>query len=380
MVHADDQDELRGLRSAFKSGKWPFPEAIPCKICGKKARNVRHLGYCENHWRERKHRQHQGVPLEELSSLWDDTLAAWKDRPEQIREEPAELFEYRRGDEGWHLFSRGYHGRLPDWIAYNAPTGEVRRFAGVGREDVMEDLLDGNRAPNQEELLRHWGTPEPNIVREMKLRMMMNAEEGIRTIPTFSAVVRDLHIPVYGLYGGELRPLSFEYGGGGAGDVHIAMRYGPPKAANAEIAAFLETRNRRFKVLRQEPELKRWELMSFGETLLFYAGRDRLSERLGGEVKNLGEAYGEAEPLSLQATLLGFQHVIGMRWNVPEALTLLLAENDDTQLRMGTLGLEDSEFIDLLSEVRRVDNDPDLVAKHNEIFARRLREIEEQWR
>jgi len=244
----------------------------------------------------------------------------------------------------------------------------------------MEHLLGGNRAPNQEELLRHWGTPEPNIVREMKLRMMMNAEEGIRTIPTFSAVVRDLHIPVYGLYGGELRPLSFEYGGGGAGDVHIAMRYGPPKAANAEIAAFLETRNRRFKVLRQEPELKRWELMSFGETLLFYAGRDRLSERLGGEVKNLGEAYGEAEPLSLQASLLGFQHVIAMRWNVPEALTLLLAENDDTELRMGTLGLEDSEFIDLLSEVRRVDNDPDLVAKHNEIFARRLREIEEQWR
>lgn len=205
----EDQHEAADFMAAFGSGKWPFSVAIPCRICGKKSRNVRHVGFCNQHWVESKRRQAEGVPFEELSTSWGDTLAAWKDRPADIVDEPAELFRYGMGQGDWHLFSRGYEGRWPDWIAYNARTGEVRRFAGVSSEDVMEELLGGNPALNQEELLSHWGTPGPNTVQEIKERMLAWAQRGTEAMPKFSEVVRDYGIPVYGLYGGEVQPVSF---------------------------------------------------------------------------------------------------------------------------------------------------------------------------
>jgi len=187
--------------------------------------------------------------------------------------------------------------------------------------------------------------------------------------------VRDCAIPVFGLYAGELRPVSFEYGGGSDGVRSIAMRYVPPKVPAAEIAAFIETRHG--APLQNEPESKRWELMSHGQTLLSYASHPS-QERGEVGIQDLDEVYGEGEPLSLQFPLPDFRTVIAVQWMVPEVLTVVLAENGETQVLVGALGFEHREFARLLPEVRRIDNDTQVLAWHDEVFARRLREILEQ--
>lgn len=375
----NDEGEPIDLQEAFKTGKWPFPVAIPCRICGKNSRNIRHVGFCRKHWQESRRRQSDGVPLEELSPLWNDTMAAWKDRPEEVADEPAELFHYSKPEGDWHLFDRGYPTRLPDWLAYNAKTGEIRRFVGVGLEEVLEDLLGGNPAPHQEEMIRHWGTPEPDFVHAMVQRMADQVASN--RLPAFSDVVQEYGIAVYGLYGSDLEPVSFEYGGRGGREVHVAMRYGPPKVPVYKIAAFVQSGTSPYKVINQEPEYKQWQVMSFAETLLFYAGHATQRERLarGGEKPRFDERYGEGVSLRVGLTLHDFKSILVRRWMVPEPLTVLLAESDDAVLRVGALGFEDQEIQDLVSQLRRIDNDREALRWHDELFERRRREIEERW-
>ena len=166
-IHTESNEDVIDFEAAMKTGRWRFPMALECRICRKPVRMVRHPYFCNTHWRERTERQKTGVSVM-VSTRWEDNLSTWMDRPASLRDESAaEEFELSWPIGDWLLFSRSYPMRGADWIVVNTITGEIRRFADVGREEIEEELRGGNPAPRQDEAMKHWGSPEGGLLQQM---------------------------------------------------------------------------------------------------------------------------------------------------------------------------------------------------------------------
>lgn len=194
------------------------------------------LVFCQEHTREFKRRRHEGVSTAELNPLWGDTLANWRERPPELDKETqsgfltSSFFLWKR-DEYWLIFSRSYPqlalsqrskpgqtfsllgrgkrtspslSRLPDHIAVNTQTGEIRRFVDVSENEVLDDLRGIHPAPAQAELAEFWGQRKPSGIRERTrehFRQQFLDERGHIRIPE---LVRLLHFPLYGPVGNPL--------------------------------------------------------------------------------------------------------------------------------------------------------------------------------
>ena len=59
-------------------------EEPACPICGKQLTEPKGSPYCPEHLVQYERRQRLGVPTDELSEQWRDTLDNWRDRPPEL--------------------------------------------------------------------------------------------------------------------------------------------------------------------------------------------------------------------------------------------------------------------------------------------------------
>jgi hypothetical protein len=178
-----------------------------CRICGREMRQpllvINGLVFCPEHAREFKRRRHEGVSTAELDTAWGDTLKNWRERPPELDQETkpkflAMSFALEEKDEPWLIFSRSYpeferprrskpiailrakktfrtrrgsisrrpRHRLPDYVAVNTHTGEIRRFVDLAGNEVLDDLQGIHPAPAEAELAAYWGKRKPTGIRE----------------------------------------------------------------------------------------------------------------------------------------------------------------------------------------------------------------------
>lgn len=183
----------------------PRHRSAACRMCGREIRQpllvINGLVFCQEHAREFKRRRHEGVSTTELDPAWGDTLKNWRERPPELDNETKPKFlttslALQEKHESWLIFSRSYpvlarprlrrssrsvtmyqsrraitplslrkgggsiartHHRLPDHVAVNTQTGEIRRFVDVSGYEVLDDLQGIYPAPAQAELAAFWG-------------------------------------------------------------------------------------------------------------------------------------------------------------------------------------------------------------------------------
>ena len=192
-----------------------------CVICRVNIGGDARLPYCPDHLAEREERRRVGVNEDQLDRRWGDTLALWRSRPAWLDdEEDVALFRFRQRLGTWLLFTRGYQGRLPDWIAVDAPTGEVARVVECGVPEALDHFRQVRPASGQEMLSSRWGVPEPLISRRMSL----------------SDSVASAEFPVYGLAQQPLGLVLRSTGHSRAGrrTTGITLLFAGPGAGTAE--------------------------------------------------------------------------------------------------------------------------------------------------
>ena len=193
-----------------------------CVICRVNTGGDARLPYCSDHLAERAGRSKTGVDEDQLDRRWGDTLGLWRGRPAWLdNEEDIALFRFRQRLGTWLLFTRVYQGRLPDWIAVDATTGEVARLVECGVPEALDHFGQVRPASGQETLPSRWGVREPRISRRMSL----------------SDSVTSAEFPVYGL---ERRPLglalrSTGHSVAGRRTTGITLFFAGPEAGTAEV-------------------------------------------------------------------------------------------------------------------------------------------------
>ncbi|HEX6480444.1 MAG TPA: hypothetical protein VF043_16520 [Ktedonobacteraceae bacterium] len=217
-----------------------------CSMCGREMRQplivINGHVYCPEHARELKRRRHEGVSTAELDTAWGDTLKNWSERPPELDRETkprflATSFALQEKDEPWLIFSRFYpeferprrskpeatlrakktfrtrkgrgspsrpRHRLPDCIAVNAQTGEIRRFVDVSGNEVLDDLQGIHPAPAQAELASYWGKRKPTGIRERAREQFQRQYLDERHRIRIPDLVHLLPFPIYGPVGNPL--------------------------------------------------------------------------------------------------------------------------------------------------------------------------------
>lgn len=219
----------------------PRPGMNACNICGREIRQplllIHGRVFCQEHRREFRRRRRKGVSAAELDSRWDDLLKNWRERPPELDKETRPVFMALsprfQGREGpWLLFSRAYlfierphmrrnararyapqatlrlrkRGRkiqrplhrLPDYLAINTQTGEIRPFVDVSEYEVRDDLLGIHPAPAQAELAPFWGKRQPPGIRERAQQQFLRQFWDERHHLHLQNLVSLLAFPLYG--------------------------------------------------------------------------------------------------------------------------------------------------------------------------------------
>ncbi len=216
-----------------------------CRICGREIRQpimaINGLVFCPEHTREFKHRRHEGVSTAELDTAWGDTLKNWRERPPELDQETkpkflAMSFALEEKDEPWLIFSRSYpeferprrskpvailrakktfrtrrgsisrrpRHRLPDYVAVNTQTGEIRRFVDLAGNEVLDDLQGIHPAPAQAELAAFWGKRKPTGIRERAREQFQRQYQDEQHQIRLPDLVHLLPFPIYGPVGNPL--------------------------------------------------------------------------------------------------------------------------------------------------------------------------------
>ena len=186
------------------SGSFEFTFGEPaCYICGKQITEPGGLSYCPEHLLQYERRQRLGVPTDELSEQWEDSLDIWRDRPPELDVElgvrgTSTLFLFQERDGDWLRFDRLYQGsRSSDTLAINLRTGDIRRFVEASVLDIEDVLHRGRPAPYQEELLPYWGQ-QYSLGRHANLTQPSMGAGRPLGLPV------PMPFPVYGLVGNPL--------------------------------------------------------------------------------------------------------------------------------------------------------------------------------
>jgi hypothetical protein len=311
--------------------------------------------------------------------------------------EPGRLSYEPLTNDPWLLFMRGYEERLPDWLAYNKKTAEVRRFANVRSEEVIEDLLGGNPAPGQENLLERWGKADAGqgiaeMIEAMKL--------AVDLPPDLANVLTGCDFPVYGLIGSPLRLVfnSFDYGGGGLPLERVTLSFVFPRPTSPERAVEIESGRRLYRVVFQEPEVKRHEIRSLAnQVVVRYGARpdelweaDEQSEEqatnqelVGFTVRSGADPLTAADPpeeLEADVSIPGFSGEVKLwKWETPEPICAFMAENDRVQLKIASYGLSDAELSEVIRNVSVISSQPDVIASYQAALDARFDRLREEY-
>jgi hypothetical protein len=177
-----------------------------CRVCKQVLQNppaTAEPGFCPTCLALYAERQRTGVSTVALDARWLDTLATWHGgKPESLHHEPhAQHFAFCGNKQEWLLFSQGYQERLPDWVAFHVPTGEVRRFQDEGENEVLTALLGS------------W--PPPAVMEQMQVLMEAERQKALAellhtpppvslgigrpTLPTVAELLEEASFQVYGL-------------------------------------------------------------------------------------------------------------------------------------------------------------------------------------
>ena len=171
----------------------PSSSESTCGVCGIAIANRENGRFCGAHRLEFERRQRNRVATEDLDTRWHDRLVNWRERPSALNEEPyLERLQFTRGAEPWILFMQGYPNRLPDWIAVDIPTNQIRRFVEINRYDLLDDLEGKRPAPNQDGLDERWGNSESR-------QGYLGRNSGIDGAFTLSSKIENAQMPVYGV-------------------------------------------------------------------------------------------------------------------------------------------------------------------------------------
>jgi len=378
-------DLKKAFEEARRTRKWTLPFPWHCQVCGKEVRNIRTVPFCRVHKSQHAERRKRVIRTSELSHQWNDKLAHWADWPFKLDDEPdADKFEFRWPEGDWLLFERGYPNRLPDWIACNKKTKEVRRFVEVSSSEVLEDILGGNRAPRQHDLEERWGKFEEGV--DLRLRMLERFEELRREPyrpPSIAAVIEKLDFPAYGLLDNfmDLNFHSFCYGGGSLGleNISFSFRYPSHDDEDAERGVWIETHLRRYRVIQQEPGHKRHQARFAAEQLWANFAPRTLREKW---VEGKRSAFDEIRDLGSEniATLAFDMEDFGpsaasIGWSGGPAAFAFLVENDKVSLAVATLGLSKEEVVEIAGHIGQVSGRADILAEYQQRMDAHLDEI-----
>jgi hypothetical protein len=364
-----------------------FWEKLPCPICENPVGSPDYHGFCQEHYQRYQERQSTGVSLAELDHRWHDTLATWRDRPEPLNREPKSdrLQYWSLLGRPWVLFMRGYPNRLPDWLVYNQETSEVRRFVDISSNEVLEEMMGGNRAPGQEDLQERWGKEEEgdDLRSQMRDRFEELQAEPYRP-PDVAEIIRQAQFPVYGLVRDTLDltlgPLC--YGGSPLESVELGFVSPASIHEDPDIAVWIESKVRRYRVILQEQSVKEWEARSAAEQLWGNSAPQAVREEWFKDRKRLRNTLADLGAESrkmLRCRIPDFQtEVTALAWTDVRPLFAFLLENEASVLVVATLGLTNQQVEELSGAIGQVNDRADLLSEYQTAFNARHQEVEKQ--
>jgi hypothetical protein len=154
-----------------------YPMRMYCRVCQREISASTRPPFCLEHEPVYRQRRQEGVLTEKLDARWIDLLDNWRDRPSELDKEVGAtssstplVFRQRNGD--WLLFLRFYFkdtflafesdttskaSRLPDGLAVNVKTNEIRRYINLTESTMLTYLRGETIIPFQTELATFWG-------------------------------------------------------------------------------------------------------------------------------------------------------------------------------------------------------------------------------
>ena len=315
----------------FNSPPPPPPYQRKCSVCKIAIPETGGLSFWDTHRLEYDERQRNGVATKDLEIKWHDSLTTWPERPSTLDEEPnSERFRFTRGAEPWIVFTRGYPHRLPDWIAVDIPTNQVRRFVEINQSDLLDDLEGKRPAPYQEDLHQRWGDPaarEPQGVNSYRFK----DAGGAHSLPL---MIEHSLIPVYGVSENPfgLRLFSTRYSIESRGLDGVTLTFVSPGPENPQVVASFDALRVGIRTLSLPPGY----------------GSDPDSEQalrlLRGYRRDLMDRIETVSPVTntCHIALPGFQRDTEvLSW--PELVNLLnfALKNDEVYLGVSAIGLSE---------------------------------------
>jgi hypothetical protein len=299
--------------------------------------------------------------------------------------EPEKLSYEPFFDDPLILFMRGYPNRLPDWLVYNQETNAVRRFVEVSSNEVMEELLGGNRAPGQEDLKERWGKAgEGDDLRsQMRERFDELQTEPYRA-PDIAEIIKQAQFPVYGLVGGTLGLTlgPFCYGGSPAESIQLGFVRPGSIHEDVEIAVWIESKIRRYRVILQEAHVKEWEARSAAQMLWGNSAPQRVREewfRDRRRLRNILADLGQESRSTLTCSIRDFPaDATALSWMGERPAFAFLLENESTVLVIATRGLSKQEVENLTGAITQVNDRADILSDYQRALDARHQELEQQ--
>jgi hypothetical protein len=386
-----------------------------CSMCGREMRQplivINGLVFCQEHAREFKRRRHEGVSTAALDTAWGDTLKNWRERPPELDKETkpkfmATSFALQEKYESWLIFSRHYFvferprpsrasrtiynpsrakttlrlgkrggsiarpsHRLPDHVAVNTQTGEMRRFVDVSGDEVLDDLLAIHPAPAQAELAAFWGKRKLTGIREKAWEQFQRQFQDEQRRIRIPDLVHLLPFPIYEPVGNPFDltlccSLSMRLGINyisSVGLVFSSPRY-PHVRENFEIVAS-DTRERNIMYYTKntpgpgdsafDPDSELFQRYSLSEEERELAGNPSSWEgdlTIAG-VQFTGELY---------------------HWSQPAQLSRFFLKSEKTILTGNACGPSENELFGLLKVLQIINRQDDVLLQYQ-------REYDEDW-
>ena len=334
---------------SFNSPPSP-PHRRTCPVCRVALSETGGISFCDVHQLEYDQRQRDGVATKDLNTRWHDSLATWAERPRALEGEPEpERLIFGPVAHPWVAFMRGYSGWLPDWIAVNISTGQVRRFVEINAFDLVDDLEGVRPAPFQEDLEIRWGKPEARRNRESLIDRYRSAD-GTESL---SLMIEDAPFPVYGLSENPfgLRLCSTSRSATPNRISSIGLTFASPDPVNPKVAVSLTSLDRKDRSIRLPPGI------------IINPGFDRALRLVRGYGKDrIGQIdLVTPQTITRQIVIPGFEcDAEILNWPEPIDLFDFSLRSDEVVLGVTTLGLSEPELFQLLIDMAVINDRHDL--------------------
>ncbi len=240
---------------------------------------------------------------------------------------------------------RGYPQGLPDWIAVNASTKEVRRFVEINQFDLLDDLEGIRPALNQDRLADRWGKPEG---RE-SFGAFMNRYRDTNGAFSLPSMIQNAQIPVYGVSENPfgLRLCSTEHAVAPRGPFMVNLKFASPDPISPNVVVSLSSLQGNARQIGMPPG---------------YVSDPIPPEALGLLKQYKPDSMNQIElvqPQSLTRHIVvsGFECDTDLlHWEQPVNLFTFALRPEEVVLRISALGLSEKELFHLLRYVNIVND------------------------